>query len=165
MGFLKSKSLGDIGEDYVSNILTKIGVEVEKSGKNPDYDLACKLKRTKFKIEVKYDWMAQKTGNLAIEYYNTKKCAPSGIDATKADIWCVCLEDGNNVTAWFVPTKLIRQYMKDNPPHREVSGGDKNSAMKLYRESDILPIFTRIDDKSTEEETLKVLRQVLKGIK
>jgi len=164
VGFLASKAFGDKGENAVKCLLDSIGVDVNLKGKGIEYDLECKLKRKKFTIEVKYDWMAQKTGNLAIEYYNTKKNAPSGIDATEADIWCVCLEDGENITIWMTPTSLLRRHIKENKPYRTVEGGDNNSAMKLYRQDDILSIFVRIDDKLSAEETLKTLKKILKGI-
>jgi len=103
------------------------------------------LAKIEYKIEVKNDIMEQETGNIAIEYYNTKLCKSSGIDATIANFWVYVLE--NPKTAWISSVKLIKEYIKNNLPIKDVCGGDDNSQMKIYpREQIFSAIFNRIDN-------------------
>lgn len=99
-------------------------------------------------IEVKFDKMAHKTGNLAIEYYNTKQCKNSGILATKAHLWAVVLENNKgDREVWIANTDVLTNHFKNVKCLREVVGGDDNSAMKLYTKESLLgSIFIRIDN-------------------
>ena len=48
-----------------------------------------------FSVEVKWDKRAAKTGNLYFEIENTRRNEPSGIAATRADIWCHVIGQGD----------------------------------------------------------------------
>lgn len=89
-----------------------------------------------YKIEVKFDRMATNTGNLAIEFYNTKLNKPSGIDATRSDFWVVVLEP---FSAYIANVVELKKYIEDNKPVRIVHGGDDNSMMRLYKKDLIIP--------------------------
>ena len=71
----KTFGYGTHGEKFVVQVFEQAGISCVK---NPDvntrleHDLDCKIGRTKFTTEVKFDVMAQRTGNIAIEYHNTK---------------------------------------------------------------------------------------------
>lgn len=86
------------------------------------------LLKTKSKVEVKTDRMADKTGNVAVEY--TYKGLPSGIATTEADVWAFVLYEGQVII--FIDTdrlkRLARKYFK---LERNVKGGDDNQSMLI----------------------------------
>lgn len=149
MAFKKSLKVGNSGEEQVVKCFEKGGIKTEKNaGDNAkliDWDLKGELPSKKtFTAECKYDVMAAKTGNLAVEHYNVKLCKPSGINATKADLWVVVLTDPTRVFATTV--SKLREYCKANKPFRDIAcGGDDNAAIWLYKANDILPIFVQLD--------------------
>lgn len=151
MGFKRDFSLGRNGEDIVLALLKRAAITIEKNtDKNTrkDYDLIGKIDKKNLTIEVKYDYMAVKTGNLALEYHNSKKDEPSGIDATKAKVWAHIILDNGNPTVWITSVKNLKSYVKSTTPHKTINkAGDGNAELYLYRIDDILPaIFTRIDN-------------------
>lgn len=80
-----------------------------------------------FKVEVKSDRMAHKTGNLFIEVFSRGK--PSGISITTADIWIYRIEAHG--TAIIVPTRIIKEvvrecFLKNNQKY--TLGGDNNTS-------------------------------------
>lgn len=152
--------LGKRGEDFISILLEKSGIACKKMpGNFIDYDFECKLGRKKFTIEVKYDWLAQKTGNIAIEYRNTRQDKPSGISATTADLWVTLIEDGNNIVAWVCKTEDLKKLFFAGG--REVNGGDNNSAMKLFKQEEIFAISVRVDDAVDEKDIVKRVKKLL----
>lgn len=165
MSFLRAKGLGDTGETYVINFLRKMNYEAHRApSRTREFDLICKRPRQKqFTVEVKFDHMAQKTGNLAIEYENTTQGQASGIKGTTADIWCHLILDGDNITIWMVNTNKLREFVDNIKPFKDLVGGDGNAALKIYRQHLILPIFERLDTVSCEKEVVSIIRKLLKG--
>lgn len=114
-----------------------------------EWDVAVDVGKT-VKFECKFDKMAARTGNMAIEHWNSKKDKPSGITATEADIWAVVLDPDMQVFATSVES--LRRYCKENTPHKSVHGGDNNSHMWLYKTDRILEdIFTPLSEVSPEK--------------
>jgi hypothetical protein len=149
MGYLADMKNGKDGEKLVKTLLESHGIEVQdnpardKKGLT-EYDLSAKLAYGEYKVEVKVDLRQSKTGNIALEYFNCKSCEPSGIFATTSDFWVFVLIDP--VTIWLAKSAKIRDYMKKEKPLRDVSGGDDNSFMYLYKAEKILgDLFYRID--------------------
>lgn len=74
-------------------------------------------------VEVKYDLMALKTGNVYVEYESRGK--KSGISTTKADYYCFVLDN----TLHMIETGLLkdrcRKYINTI---RDSRGGDSNSS-------------------------------------
>ena len=58
-----------------------------------DYDISYNHNGRYTTAEVKHDLKSDFTGNLAIEYWNTKQMKHSGINATKADIFVIQIKD------------------------------------------------------------------------
>lgn len=165
MGIQKSLAIGGIGENFVISHFTKQGIKTEKhTGKDLiTHDLECEFDTTKFHCEVKFDVMAEKTGNLAIEFYNCKKGTPSGLDATKAHIWVHVIKDGNNLTIWLASVKALRAYVKDNPPLRIIgAAGDGNASLYLYKEETLLDAVFNRAETLEEDELKKVIRKLLR---
>jgi hypothetical protein len=166
MAFVKNFAQGKKGEKYVKQSLVSAKIECEfneDSTKRLDYDLAGKFGKKKFTIEVKLDFMAARTGNIAIEYYNSSKGEKSGVDATKATIWAHIIMDEGNPTIWLTSVKSLKSYIKNNTPFRTVSAaGDGNAELHLYKSDIILPaIFHRIDNIS-EEQKKKIIKELIK---
>lgn len=166
MGFLKSMSQGKNGENAAISLFQLIGIDCKKDedkDKRNDHDLVCQLDKLKFTVEVKHDLMAEKTGNIAVEYHNSKLDKPSGIYSTKANLLVYIVPDQDNMTIWVCSVKKVREFIKDVAPFRSVkNAGDKNANLFLYKEDDILgPLFIRIDNIS-KDEALKVIKKHLK---
>ena len=104
--------------------------------------------------------MACDTGNLAIEYWNSKQDSASGLSVTKATLWIHIIKDGEHMTIWAINTESLRQFVKDNKPFKKMERvGDRNSNIYLYKLDDILPQFTRLDntDVKTVQKNIKTL--------
>jgi hypothetical protein len=158
--------MGTTGEKIVAKVMRDSDIECEKESdheKRYDHDLNCKIGRKKFTVEVKYDAMAQKTGNIAIEHHNCKKDEPSGIARTTATIWAHVVLDQGFPTVWIANTKKLRVWIENNKPFKEIyAGGDDNACLWLYRDTDILyEAFHRIDNLDKEKAT-KLIRSLAK---
>jgi hypothetical protein len=166
MGFKRDFSLGKQGEKLVEKIFQKNNVEFNLNTdkeKLKDYDALSKIGKKKFTIEIKFDWLSQKTGNLAIEYFNSAKGEKSGIDGTKADIWIHIILDQDNPTAWATSVKKLKDFIKNNKPWKVVErAGDGNASLYLYNDMKILEaIFSRID-MINEDEFKKLIKELIK---
>lgn len=150
-----SFKVGKIGEAYVASILIGAGISVEmnrKKDKMKYYDLLCSYNGVDFTCEIKFDKKFQVTGNIVIEYKNTRKNEPSGIAISKADLWFIVLCFDGKLTAWCTPLSLLKRFVSSNVPVRVVkNGGDDNSSFYLYKFSDISSILTRVDGLSNAE--------------
>jgi hypothetical protein len=141
VSFKKSVRKGNLAETFVKDFFQKLGVELER---NPSksraemalWDLRGTFGQTTFTLEVKWDVMAGKTGNLAVEFYNTRSGKPSGIMATTSDLWVVLT--GEEMNGYVARTSVLREYFEKNKGVRDVAGGDNNSAMRLFRADEIL---------------------------
>lgn len=153
-----SLRVGKIGEKMVGSLLQRVGVEPTFStGRFKDYDVAGTLDSKNFTIEVKYDLYAEKSGNIAIEIFNVKSGEPSGLMATKADIWAH-ITDG----VYLTKVNTLKEYVNREVPHKVITcGGDNNSSMLLFREDKIFnDIFIRADELN-DKELLNTLRDLI----
>jgi len=161
----KAFGIGHKGEQEVIALLNRCGIITEKEPdkeKRYDHDLVCQLGKKRFTCEVKFDSMACQTGNLAIEWWNSKKNEPSGLTVTKANLWVHLIRDGSNITVWVTNTNTLREYVKNNEPHKKIEkAGDDNASLNLYRTDDILSIFERLDNIS-DKDVLTIIRKALK---
>jgi len=162
----KTFGYGNKGEQFVQELFQKAGISCEKNSSvdtRLEHDLQCKIGRAQFTCEVKFDVMAQHTGNIAIEYHNTKKDAPSGLNATKANIWAHLIYDGENKVVYITSVAKLRDYCDKNTPKRIVkNAGDKNANLLLFGCDDILPsIFHRIENIKIELVS-KIVKDLLK---
>ena len=112
------------GEKYQRRLLELLDWEQSEmsQGRFKGYDCWVIDKTTGQKVffEVKADRMAQRTGNVAIEFQCAEK--PSGITATEADYWAYFI---HGTKEWYkIPTAEIRQRIADGAYTREVKGGD-----------------------------------------
>jgi hypothetical protein len=163
---LKSLAIGNRGEEFAMSVLKGGDMEAVKNEDKETreyWDLLCKVGRTKFSCEVKYDVMAQKTGNIAIEFYNSKSCKDSGIAVTKSDIWVHILMDDQNMTMWIASVKEFRKFIKNNKPFRTVNNvGDNNACLHLYKEDTLLDVVFHRAETLSEDKLKKLVRKLLK---
>lgn len=166
MSILKSLALGNTAENFCINTFRSFSIEAEKNSDTKTrefWDLDCVIGKKKFKVEVKYDVMAQKTGNLAIEFYNSKSLKPSGIDATKAHIWAHVIQDDTNKTMWIASVKQMKLFIKDNTPFKTLNDvGDNNACIHLYKDSDMLSVVLHRFETLDETDAAKLVRRLLK---
>lgn len=157
--FNRTVGAGTFAEKKLIELLTAAGLPARK---NPatrrtemiGWDVEAHLADRRFTLEAKFDQYEARSGNVAIEYMNTKKCSPSGINATQADLWVTVLQDPFAV--WVARTADLKQWFHTQKPYREIScGGDDNAAMKLFRREELFDgvPFHRIDDLHPAELT------------
>lgn len=166
MGFHKSKTHGDTGENFVIALLQSLNISADKNSDltiASKYDILCKMGHKKFTAEVKFDRMAEKTENIAIEIFNPKSNKHSGINITEADIWFHLIPDGSNITCWFNKTSTIQKFIEENKPKKTVElAGDGNATILLYSMNDTLDkILFRLENLESKQ-ALKLLKEVLK---
>lgn len=148
MSFLDALKSGKNAEELLKQLLRDASIESESNPKNKDveWDVSGTLFGLDFHIEAKFDLMEAKTHNVAIEYHNSKLDKPSGIFATKADLWAIILSDP--LTVWVSRTSDLKKYVETESCLKDIkAGGDKNASLKLFnRDSIFADIFHRIDD-------------------
>ena len=153
--FLKQLAVGSKAEELVCATLNDANIRCSLDKTSLiKWDIIGEIKRrnkdrtiktNEVTVEVKYDEYENRSGNIAIEVFNTRLNKPSGIMATKAYFWAHVLKNGE---IYLTTTKKLKEYARRRKPHRVIaSGGDNNAKLYLYRSEKILnDIFTRIDD-------------------
>jgi len=143
--FLRDLKAGNKAEQCVADLFTSAGFpsSIDKEARIA-HDVISEYKQTHFTTEVKFDAYEARSGNVAIEVFNTRSCTPSGITATRAFFWAHVLQ-GNVV--WLTTVDILKDYIDRVSPKRIIdSGGDDNASLYLYSSAAILPsAFTRID--------------------
>jgi len=139
---------GTKGENMVSRLLGMAGVPcwsvATEAGSSHDLEFSFCSTSEVFTIEVKNDEMAERTGNLAIEVWNSYRNEPSGLTATKADLWVQIVGDAVYVAnvaelrAWVDANGHTARYIS--------RAGNRNATILLFNAYTILEaVFSRID--------------------
>lgn len=148
---------GTAGEQLVQDLLDKVGIRYKSvDDKNRAfYDLVIFLPKTqRCTLEVKYDYYQEKSGNFAIEVFNTRSNKKSGLSITKADFWVHILGDKDIL---LTPVGILKDFCRSNKPTRKIEkAGDNNARIFLYKKDLILPIFVNIQGLS-KSQLLKVI--------
>lgn len=152
---LKDLATGKEAESELITYLKQIGFE--KVSMNQDmnlryeYDVIVEYNDIFFTFEVKNDVMSAKTGNVAIEYWNSKKNAPSGLYRTTATFWVHKFEG----TLWISRVSSLLDFTKTEKPHRMIAGGgDDNADMFLYKKEKIKNAMREISSLSCPNDFL-----------
>ncbi|PIY10223.1 MAG: hypothetical protein COZ18_06480 [Flexibacter sp. CG_4_10_14_3_um_filter_32_15] len=95
------------------------------SSTTKEFDI--KIKSLNLTFEVKNDLMAEKTGNIAIEFESRGK--PSGVSTTKADYWVYKF---SNMFYIIERTVLVNELVNKGNYSRIVNGGDYGSNTMMY---------------------------------
>ena len=94
---------GQEKEKEVADIYRELGLDViESVGVDKDKDL-----KVSGQLEVKYDRLTHKTGNIAIELKCRGKL--SGLSTTKSNAWVITTDEG----AWACPTESLKRWVRD----------------------------------------------------
>lgn len=153
MSILNDFAIGKAGEDAVVKLLEGADVECERNtdpATRAFYDLVCDHPDLgSFEVEIKNDVYAARTGNIAIEFWNSKKDSASGINITTAPLWVHIARE----EIWMANVEALKQWVETNEPKRTIfGGGDGNADFHLFEADTIFPaVFTRIDEDSKEE--------------
>jgi len=100
MGFEDDLKRGVAVEDDLLLRLREVFPNATRAeGVHPEFDIDIpELQKT---VEVKYDPMSQKTGNIVIEYYHNK---PSAFSVSLADYWVI---DTGVKASWFTKEEIF----------------------------------------------------------
>jgi hypothetical protein len=159
----KDLVVGGHGEELVKNIfkLHKFQVE-EPLDRSHDFRI---LFPPELQVEVKNDLYSQRSGNIALEVFNTKQNKASGVLASKTHVWCHIHYKDNAPLISFCITSDLLEYCNNIKPFRIIdSGGDNNSKMMLYKQDDFMDYFWTIEHKNLlifSEENQALLRTLL----
>jgi hypothetical protein len=94
--------------------------------------------------------MAAQTGNLAIEFRNSRTGRDSGIAATRSHIWVHVIP--KPLSVYVARTADLIRFTAEEKPLRVVrGGGDGNADLFLYKMDHILPAFVGLDVTRTED--------------
>jgi hypothetical protein len=154
---------GADGENMVVGLLLSCGIKSEKNTVKKDrsyYDIFLYSKNgTRFSAEVKNDLYAQKSNNIAIEFYNPIADKKSGISITKASLWVHII--GQEI--WITSITRLKEFLNETEPLRTIdNAGDGNASIVLYKREEILPkIFVQIDN-ADSKYIKEALRDLLK---
>ena len=157
--FHKDLEQSKVAVNAVIRFLSDCGYDTRETDKEEQIkgDLACKLKPSKQYVpddteefvEVKYDIMSEKTGNLCFEVYNGAG-RPTGILRTMADeIYYVVKENGHLRILGFDAVEL-RAWIFNPENHaksRLVSGGDGGKYKMLLVKRDEIATLAHIDER------------------
>lgn len=155
--FKRDAAIGQVAEKLVSLILDGCGFKttpVSDIANRKLWDLEAEAPRDWYfnqpiTIEVKHDVYEAKSGNIAIETWNSKKNEPAGINVTQAVLWAHVLSD----SIWVARVSDLRNYVTSIKPLKTIeTAGDGNAFIYLYKSKEILEaIFHRIDKKTVGE--------------
>lgn len=150
---------GKEGEKMALHQFTRCGAT---GGLNDDketryeYDIYFELNEKKWTVEVKYDQMANKTGNIAVETFNPKLGKTSGIARTKADLWMHILSESE---VYLARVEDLKKFISENEPDKIIDrGGDKNAKLYIYAKK----FITKIAFKNIATLSNKQLKKFLK---
>jgi hypothetical protein len=155
--FISSIKSGNQGEQLLQDLFELHGYECQKSpGKFSEYDFTIRKREKEFTIEVKSDFMATQTGNVAIEYFNPKSNKASGITVTESDYWVHILF--NPVRILIARTRSLYHFVSSVKPLKLINrGGDGNASLMIYPIDVIQDAFIDITDVNDLESTMKEL--------
>ena len=146
--FKRDLGKGNAGEKRVIELLSKFAPTKKVPHTTHNYDLVLTHNDVDYSIEVKTDFYAKKSGNLAIEFHNSKLDAPSGLNATGAQLWVHSFLDKIHITT----VDELKKFCKKNKPLKTViAGGDSNSNMWIFEIDRIGKIFHEINEENLEE--------------
>lgn len=111
-------------EDYLKSRGVKVEhLEGEEAQAFGDLRLTNPRDNVSKNVEIKFDIMARRTGNLCFEKSNGKKI--TGIMATKADVIYYVVPNGPNKDVYVFDPEELREYIETSPNVTIKNGGDK----------------------------------------
>ena len=127
------KAIADATEREIArNFETRYGHRVVAYDHTNKYDLEIVTRKGKvFTVEVKEDFICNRTGNIGLEFECRGK--PSGISVSKSShyVYKVHCPDGM-IRFYIIKTDELRKMIEEKSYSRVVSGGDKGSNSMNY---------------------------------
>lgn len=103
------------------------GIEIDdRHSTEKEFDFKGTHNGIELTFEVKWDIMAEQTGNVAVEYESRGKA--SGISVTKAKYWIYKIKS----KFYLIDTNRVKKGITDKEYFRAVVGGDAGSNTKMY---------------------------------
>ena len=141
----ESKIAVELVKEYIKDSYKAKGMEVqiEELGRKRQSEGDIEIKPPKGKsytVEIKYDKMAERTGNLCFETGN-KKGKVTGVASTTAKRVIYVVPDKRNFDIYFFDTKKLQKYLlsEDNKGRfRTVWGGDRWATQMTLIPKDIV---------------------------
>jgi len=133
MAFYKDLKVGHSSEDRVLDIIRKKYPKAERiDGKHSPYDII--VPELGITVEVKGDYVSQKTGNIVIEV-NHPVGTPSGLLVTTADYW---VHDTGKELIWIKPDDIKDCIMVHDYQWKDITGPGDRHAKRVY----LIPVDT-----------------------
>jgi len=118
-------------ERDIATLLESIGWTTVEFNNDNKYDLKVFDGTEESTIEIKEDFMARKTGNIAVEYECRGK--PSGIKTTVADKWIYKIWiNENDSEVWVIDPEDLKNAIRSTKYMRRATGGDAGSYTKMF---------------------------------
>ena len=119
-------------EHEVADLLVRFyGAEILAFEDTNLYDISAIIKEKKYSFEVKTDFISEKTGNIAIEYFSRGK--PSGISTTQADFYVYVINTIKKQDyCYIIKVSKVKELIENKLFFRSVDGGDKDSHTLCY---------------------------------
>jgi hypothetical protein len=138
--FRRDLAIGQAAEEYFITLASNKGLNTSKSKTgSKEYDVEV----NGVKFEIKYDLYSAKSGNIAIEFYNSKLGKPSGVMATEANYWIYFLGDLSR--GYFISIQNLKELLEIKPLRIIEKGGDDNASLMLYKIDDVIEKFTALE--------------------
>ena len=140
MGFVRDLARGKLGEQTFVNWLSQYNIPSKKI-EGVSGDIQFDINGKTLTAEVKYDEKSLITGNIAIEYMNSRKNALSGILSSLANFWIYVLPYEGSNTIWCADRLKLLQFVTNTKPFRIFeNAGDGNANIFLYKKDNILNV-------------------------
>ena len=155
----KEFAQGERGENSVIELLSTIDIQSGRPEKNSKFfDIIIKLDKD-YTGEIKTDIMGKRTGNLAFEFWNSRKNEPSGISVSQSDLWFHIFND----IIYVANTLELKLYIQNNPPFKTFfDAGDKNANIYLYKADAVLSgVFLKMETTTDKKKLNKSVMEKL----
>jgi hypothetical protein len=119
-------------EKEVADLLEKIyNAKILNFEDTNKYDILAQIKDRQFTVEVKDDYIAERTGNIAIEYSSRGK--PSGISVTQSDYYIYKINrEIEKSYIYIIKVSKIKEMISNNLYFKIINGGDRGSNTLFY---------------------------------
>jgi len=157
--FEDSLSRARPAEDWALGYLSWCGLSPERDSR-AGHDLLFRLGRLVLRAEVKHDFLVDRTGNVALELWNSRRGAPSGLTATRADVYLYALGDGGGSGLWAAAVTTLKAFVEwCNDYSLYERAGDGNARVRVYKKNTFLTPFYRLD-LLTKEQAVNTINRI-----
>lgn len=128
--FAKDLLHSDTTVNEIADILAERNIDILDFNDDWRYDILAAAGINTIKLEVKEDFQAYKTGNVAVEYEYRGK--PSGVNHTEANFFIYKIHEKGCICYYIIRTETLKKLIEKKLYSRLVIGGDAGSCTRLY---------------------------------